>query len=66
LRCARTTWTTCCPRSATLVALRDSVLARLDKTAFDHLLVTRSAVSVALDYEQTLRVLDAEDAHSDS
>jgi len=48
------------------VALRDSVLARLDKTAFDHLLVTRSAVSVALYYEQTLRVLDAEDAHSDS
>ncbi|MCY7315050.1 MAG: hypothetical protein LH480_05360 [Rubrivivax sp.] len=48
------------------MAVRGSVLAQLGKTAFDHLLVTSSAVSVALGYEQTLRVLDAEDAHSDS
>jgi len=47
------------PRSATLVAVRDSVLARLGKTAFDHLLATSSAVSVALT-RQVIRRLQTE------
>ena len=47
------------PRSATLVAVRDSVLARLDKAGFDHLMATSSAVSVALT-RQVIRRLQTE------
>jgi NTE family protein len=36
------------PRSATVVAIRDSVLVRLDKQAFDRLIAASSQVSVAL------------------
>ena len=36
------------PRSATVVAIRDSVLVRLDKAAFDRLLAVSSAVALAL------------------
>jgi NTE family protein len=36
------------PRSATVVAIRDSVLVRLDKSQFRHLLESSSQVSVAL------------------
>jgi NTE family protein len=36
------------PRSATVVAVRDSVLVRLGKAEFNHLLATSSAVSIAL------------------
>ena len=36
------------PRSATVVAVRDSVLARLGKPEFDHLLATSGALSIAL------------------
>jgi NTE family protein len=47
------------PRSATLVAVRDSVLARLGKVEFDHLLATSSAVSIALT-RQIIRRLQTE------
>ena len=36
------------PRSATVVAVRDSVLVRLGKSEFNHLLATSAAVSIAL------------------
>jgi len=36
------------PRSATVVAIRDSMLVRLDKAAFDHLVATHSQVALAL------------------
>jgi len=36
------------PRSATVVAIRDSVLVRLDKEAFDRLIAASSQVAVAL------------------
>ncbi len=36
------------PRSATVVAIRDSVLVRLDKPAFDHLLACSVQASIAL------------------
>jgi len=36
------------PRSATVVAIRDSVLVRLDKAAFDRLIAASSRVAVAL------------------
>jgi NTE family protein len=36
------------PRSATVVAIRDSVLVRLDKQAFDRLVAASSAVALAL------------------
>jgi NTE family protein len=36
------------PRSATVVAIRDSVLVRLDKSQFRHLLESSSQVSIAL------------------
>lgn len=36
------------PRAATVVAIRDSVLVRLDKPAFDALITTNAQVSIAL------------------
>jgi NTE family protein len=47
------------PRSATVVAVRDSVLARLGKAEFDRLLATSGAVSVALT-RQVIRRLQTE------
>ncbi|MES2098514.1 MAG: cyclic nucleotide-binding and patatin-like phospholipase domain-containing protein [Pseudomonadota bacterium] len=47
------------PRSATLVAVRDSVLARLGKAEFGHLLAASSAVSIALT-RQVIRRLQTE------
>ena len=51
------------PRSATLVAVRDSVLARLGKPEFNHLLATSSAVSIALT-RQIIRRLQTEGRES--
>lgn len=39
---------TSAPRSATLIAIRDTVLVRLDRPDFDHLLATKPEVSTAL------------------
>lgn len=47
------------PRSATLVAVRDSVLVRLGKADFSHLLATSSAMSIALT-RQIIRRLQTE------
>lgn len=51
------------PRSATVVAVRDSVLVRLGKTEFNHLLSTSSAVSIALT-RQVIRRLQTEGRQS--
>ncbi len=44
------------PRSATVVAIRDSVLVRLDKPAFDRLLSSSAQVSVALTRQMIKRL----------
>ena len=51
------------PRSATVVAVRDSVLVRLGKVEFNHLLDTSSAVSIALT-RQVIRRLQSEGRES--
>lgn len=51
------------PRSATVVAVRDSVLVRLGKPEFNHLLATSSAVSIALT-RQVIRRLQTEGSQS--
>ena len=47
------------PRSATVVAVRDSVLVRLGKPEFNHLLATSAAMSIALT-RQIIRRLQTE------
>jgi NTE family protein len=47
------------PRSATVVAVRDSVLARLGKAEFNHLLATSGTISIALT-RQIIRRLQTE------
>ena len=51
------------PRSATLVAIRDSVLVSLGKADFNHLLATRPEVSMALT-RQIIQRLQTERSHS--
>ena len=52
------------PRSATVVAIRDSVLVRLDKPAFDRLLAASSQLSVALT-RQLIKRLQAVQSRSE-
>ena len=52
------------PRSATVVAIRDSVLVRLDKSAFTRLLSSSAQVSIALT-RQLIRRLQTAQARSD-
>ncbi len=48
------------PRSATVVAIRDSVLVRLDKSEFSKLLATSPSVSIALTRQIIDRLLSAQ------
>lgn len=51
------------PRSATVVAIRDSVLVRLDKSEFHRLLATSSEVSIALTRQLIKRLQSAQLRH---